>query len=306
MALGYGDKPQAGLGAENVFPISPLDKWKIRDHQVSMSFGHQVMVSMWQQAEALSCILRGGMWKPLSLVKEVRQGDTWQAVDPTELGRPAPYRVFGEDTCAQVRAMMTLGAREGTGKKIVRPDIEMGSKTGTTEKERGSLSSHVEMAAMEQLTLTNRNLTVAEWKELRRELKRQNPTDGGLYTSSIVVVGHLPDVDPVTGIDAGWDREVMVYVAIEEPRNREKFGSRVAGPTAMKLLCESLGLTEFGEVPVVVAEGTPEGFVTVDLSGEDAAPATSGPASIVLPETEGADAPWARFVTGDPRGRSER
>ena len=71
--LGYGQKPGAGLGFENAFPITPMDGWKVRDHQVSMSFGHQVMVSMWQQAEALSCILRGGVWKPLSLVREVRQ-----------------------------------------------------------------------------------------------------------------------------------------------------------------------------------------------------------------------------------------
>ena len=283
--LGYGQKPGAGLGHESVFPISKLEDWKVRDHQVSMSFGHQVMVSMWQQAEALSCILRGGTWKPLSLVREVRQGDLAQTVTPTELGRPAPYRVFSEETSAQVRAMMTLGAREGTGKKIVRPDIEMGSKTGTTEKERGSLSTHVELGKIQELIATDTRVTNDEWSAIRKELKRQNPTDGGLYTSSIVVVGHLPDPDPATGIDRGWGREVMVYVTIEEPRNREKFGSRVAGPTAMKLLGEALGLTTFGAEPVVRGEDAPAGFLALD-------PETAG-----LPEAPLEDAPWSRFVT---------
>ena len=284
--LGYGQKPGAGLGAENFFPVAGLDKWKMREHQVSMSFGHQVMVSMWQQAEALSCILRGGTWKPLTLVKELRQGELVEAIDPSALGRGGPRRVFSEDTSAKVRAMMTLGAREGTGKKIVRHDIEMGSKTGTTEKEKNSLSTHVELAAIEKIIDSGEQLTTAEWLDRRKQLKVQNPTDGGLYTSSIVVVGHLPVYDPETGVDLGWEREVLVYVTIEEPRKREKFGSRVAGPTAMKILSEALGLTEFGAEPVIL--GT-----FGEVASEGSATAPTGELS------EAADAPWTRFVTGE-------
>ena len=42
-------------------------------------------------------------------------------------------------------------------------------------------------------------------------------------------------------------REIMVLVVADEPRGKEKYGSRVAGPTAVAILREALGLTALGE-----------------------------------------------------------
>jgi hypothetical protein len=36
---------------------------------------------------------------------------------------------------------------------------------------------------------------------------------------------------------------------VEEPRGKERFGSRVAGPAAQRVLAEALGLTRNGCVP---------------------------------------------------------
>jgi hypothetical protein len=41
----------------------------------------------------------------------------------------------------------------------------------------------------------------------------------------------------------------MVFVVVEEPRGKERFGSRVAGPAAEAILAEALGLTRRGVVP---------------------------------------------------------
>jgi hypothetical protein len=44
-------------------------------------------------------------------------------------------------------------------------------------------------------------------------------------------------------------RKLMVFVVAEEPRGKERFGSRVAGPTAAAILCEALGITRDGAPP---------------------------------------------------------
>ena len=57
------------------------------------------------------------------------------------------------------------------------------------------------------------------------------------YTSSMCIWGRVE----------GSDREVMVYVVVDEPRGAQKYGSRVAGPTAVRILKEALGATRNGD-----------------------------------------------------------
>jgi hypothetical protein len=45
----------------------------------------------------------------------------------------------------------------------------------------------------------------------------------------------------------GGGREVLVLVVADEPRGTQKYGSRVAGPTAVRILEEALGRTRNGE-----------------------------------------------------------
>lgn len=259
--LGYGKKPGAGLGGENFMPLPPLSKWKVRNEQVSMSFGHNISVSLWQHAEALSAILRDGVWRPLTMIRAVRQGERRE---PVASERGAPRRVFRSGVGATVRDMMTLGARLGTGKKIVRDDIEMGTKTGTTWKEPGVLSTRVELKALAKHIERGEQLTSAEWRRERKALRAAHLGDKQEYTSSVIAVGHLPGEDP--------EREVMVLVVVDEPQ-KGKFGSQVAGPTAVAILAEALGLTENGQEHEVVLEG---GFAKLDAEAvlrADVAPA---------------------------------
>lgn len=273
--LGYGKRPNAGLGGENFWPLAPLSRWKVRNEQVSISFGHNISVSLWQHAENLSAILRDGIWRPLVLVRGVARGERYEAV-PSERGEPR--RVFRAGVGPIVRDMMTLGAREGTGDKIARDDIDMGTKTGTTWKEPGVLATRVEMRALAAHIQRGEQLTIDAWKAERKELARAHAGDKQQYTSSVIAVGHLPGGDPAD--------EIMVLVVVDEPQ-AGKFGSQVAGPTAVALLAESLGLTRAGVEKDVVLEG---GFMPLQVESESA-------------NDLGEEVPWRRFVTSAGEGR---
>ena len=52
------------------------------------------------------------------------------------------------------------------------------------------------------------------------------------------------------GRNFGSDSDTLVLVVVEEPRRGGKFGSDVAGPTAIALLEEALGWTAGGEALV--------------------------------------------------------
>lgn len=268
--LGYGKPPKAGLGGENFWPLKPLSGWRVRNEQVSISFGHNVAVSLWQHAENLSAILRDGVWQPLVLVRAIEQGDRRELV-PSERG--APRRVFAPGVGRIVRDMMTLGAREGTGEKIVRDDIEMGTKTGTTWKEPGVLPTAVEMAALAKHIQAGSQPTNEEWRRERKELARLYAGPQEAYTSSVVAVGHLPG--------QSIEDELMVLIVVDEP-DKGKFGSQVAGPTAVTLLAEALGLTKYGEEKEVVLEGD---FMPLELGDADV--------------DAGDDVPWMRFLGSD-------
>lgn len=247
--LGYGQKPHAGLGGENFAPLAPLTKWKVRNEQVSISFGHNIAVSLWQHAEGLTAVLRDGVWKPLTMISAVRQGERRE---PIASERGEPRRVFRSGVGGVVRDMMTLGARQGTGKKIVRDDIEMGTKTGTTWKELGVLSTRIEMQALARHIEAGDQLTNAEWRAERKALRNAHLGDKQEYTSSVVAVGHLPGGDP--------EREIMVMIVVDEPQ-KGKYGSQVAGPTAVAILAEALALTVNGIEHEVIEPG---GFATLD------------------------------------------
>jgi hypothetical protein len=66
-ALGYGRAPQTGLGPEldGAYPKLP---WKPVWQHASVSFGHEMTVTLWQHAAALATVIRGGEYLPLRLV----------------------------------------------------------------------------------------------------------------------------------------------------------------------------------------------------------------------------------------------
>lgn len=233
--LGYSRYPQSGLGGERAGMLPPLP-WKPSWSHASISFGHELMVTLWQHAAALATVVRGGEFLPLRLVDAVeQQGQRWP------IASAPSRRVFGREACEQVREMMMLGAREGTGAKVYDEQLVMGTKTGTAQKVPGEVCLHVEA----QHHLEHAGCTGA--RACRDQLKGKS-VHRTCYTSSMCAFGRLPDSD----------REVMVLVVVDEPRKGKKFGADVAGPAAAAILKEALGRTHGGVLSTTLS---PEGFV---------------------------------------------
>ncbi len=239
-ALGYGAPPGSGLPAEKSGRVPPLP-WTRIYTQASITFGHEFTTTLWQHATGLASILRGGVYRPLRLIRGVRQADEWFEL-PVEDGQ----RVFSPKTCAAIRDMMRMGAKEGTGKGVWREGLDMGTKTGTAEKVPAEVCLHVEMMERARRTAAGLPLDGAWYRSLRSKLKPHR----SCYTSSMCIVA------PTGGRD---EREVMVLVVVDEPRGPEKYGSKVAGPAAMAILSEALDLTRNGAEyePEVVAGFAP-------------------------------------------------
>lgn len=232
--LGYGEAPNVGLGRERGGHLTKLP-WKRAYTHASVCFGHEVGVTLWQHAAGLAAVLRGGEYRDLSLVRGIELGGNLYQIE-SEPGQ----RVFRQETCDQVREMMRLGAVEGTGKDLEAAVVKsgspiwFGSKTGTTEKESGVVCLHLE----QERNHANRGKRSSDpgfisFKSLKEKPK---PHDRACYVSSICVFGTAP----------GTDREVMVYLVADEALKNGKYGSKIAGPAAMKLLHEALGLTSNG------------------------------------------------------------
>jgi len=237
LRLGYGAPPLANLGPESGGYVPPLVRgtWKRRFTHASVSFGHEVSVTLWQHAAALATIARGGERLPLRLIRAVEQEDKrWEI--PLEGGT----RVLSQATCGQLRDMLALGARAGTGEAVAGtdacpelhvPGAYIGTKTGTTEKVETELCLHVE--------LEHNALAHADGgpcvKSCREELRGQRAHKGirrTCYTSSMCAIGRVgPD-----------KREVLVLVVVEDPRSKKKFGRDVAGSSAIEILRRAVGL----------------------------------------------------------------
>lgn len=247
--LHYNAAPHAALGPESsgFVPVLP---WKPNWTHASVSFGHELMVTTWQHAAGLATVLRGGEYLPLRLVDAVEQNGVRYL-----LPRAKPERVFAPETSEEIRAMMFLGAREGTGKPVAGPDVlpelEVGTKTGTAQKVPGEVCVHVDLAHQERHA-AERSVCSKACRQALRNAKRDH---GQCYTSSMCAFGRVP----------GTDREVMVFVVADEPR-KGKYGSRVAGPTTIAILKEALGVTRLGEKPVdeVLPGFAPSSLVTSD------------------------------------------
>jgi hypothetical protein len=247
--LGYGQAPKTGLGGERMGTLLALP-WSRKYTQASMCFGHEILTTMWQHAAALCTVVRGGHFRPLRIVKAVEQ---YGITKPVPLVEDLPNQArdsLSARTCEDVREMMMLGAREGTGKKVWRDDMIMGTKTGTAEKTPSELCLHAELQHNQEHDCHGN-------RACRRGLKGKKLHRGSCYTSSMCIFGRRPE----------GGREVMVLVIVDEPRGKRHFGSEVAGPAAITILREALGLTRLGEE--TTQAGT-DGFHAVSTQAEGA------------------------------------
>jgi len=268
LELGYARAPESGLGwaASGVVPALP---WQPNYSHASVCFGHELTTTLWQHAQALATIARGGNWRPLRLVRAVEFGP-----ERTEVPLPPGRAVFSPSTAAAVHAMMELGAREGTGRSLWEEGLGLATKTGTAERVPTELCAHLEAEFLQREGRAplkrERQALLAQPKPHRRS---------SCYTSSICVLGQLP----------GTDRQVMVLIVVEEPRGKEKYGSRVAGPAAKAILLEALGRTVRGEPP---AEILPGGFAVLEAQSESSTGVTEAPECSAVTGAAAADHPW--------------
>ncbi len=256
-ALHYGERPGSGLGGERPGYVAALP-WRTSWTHASVTFGHEIAVTLWQHAAALAAVVRGGDWLPLRVVSAVEQnGRSW------ELAAPAPEPVFSLTTSLEVRAMMQLGALEGTGRRVAGPDqLEhaiVGTKTGTPQKVPSEICGHLEMGHQEWHKARGTPCSRA----CRGSLKGARRPHRSCYTPSMCIFGRR----------AGSDSELMVLVVVDEPR-KGKFGGDVAGPAAVAIFKEAVGLTAMGEAPL---EDLVEGFA---------------PTGAAIRPVEAADQPW--------------
>jgi len=237
--LGYRERPGSGVGRESLRPFAETP-WSPAYTHASISFGHEISISLWQHTQALATILRGGRALPLRTISGVEWGDEYYRLLLEE-----GDQVYSEDTCRAVRSMLEEGALTGTGRRLTAREAKLGtpiellSKTGTTEKEAGVACLHLELDRNERNAGLEGGSAHPDFVPFSSLRGVPVPHGGSCYTSSICLAGRVP----------GSEREVMVLMVVDEPRARKKFGSDVAGPPAIRVLKEALGLT-MGGVPL--------------------------------------------------------
>jgi cell division protein FtsI/penicillin-binding protein 2 len=250
-ALHYGERPGSGLGGERAGYLAALP-WKTSWTHASVTFGHELSVTLWQHAAALATIARGGDWLPLRIVRAVEQGgQRW------ELQPPAPEPVFSVETCVEVREMMQLGAREGTGQRVAGPEALpgaiVGTKTGTPQKVPSEVCGHLEMGHRQW----HKERATPCSRACRASLKGAPMPHRSCYSPSMCIFGRREDSE----------REIMVLVVVDEPC-KGKFGGDVAGPAAVAIFKEAVGFTTLGEEPVYdLVEGFAPSETDVELQG---------------------------------------
>ncbi|MEO2144805.1 MAG: penicillin-binding transpeptidase domain-containing protein, partial [bacterium] len=217
VGLGLGRVPGAGLGPESAGYLPPLKKgsWNPTYTHASVSFGHEISVTLWQMAGALATIARGGGYRPLRMVREVRQGRERWPIEPE-----AEVRVLSFEACKQTLDMMRMGAMSGTGARVVGGGaLEelawFGSKTGTTEKEEGVPCSHLE--AEHQLHHRQEGSSCSS--SCFRTLRGKRSHSDSCYTSSMCLLGRLTQDGPM----------VLVLVVVDERGKGSRYGADAAG-----------------------------------------------------------------------------
>lgn len=231
-ALHYGERPRTGLGSERTGFLPPLP-WDAKYRHASVSFGYETQVTLWQHAAALLTIVRGGTWAPMRLLHAVEQAGRRYPLD-----EPVRERVFSPATCSDVRRMMVRGAVEGTGRRVASPEhlpgLVAGSKTGTAEKVAGEVCLHRELADQVRHQREGSRCSRA-CRGALQALGSAHPGRGCLTLSMALFA--RPEVG---------GRELFVLVVIDEPTLAGRYGSDTAGPVAVAVLREALGVTALG------------------------------------------------------------
>jgi cell division protein FtsI (penicillin-binding protein 3) len=116
-------KPVALELPERGQPMYPRD-WK-PINTLTIAYGHGIAVTPLHLLNGVAAMVDGGLMRPMTLMKR-------------DSAEPSPgRRVVAETTSAQMRQLLRLVVRGGTGKLADVPGYLVGGKTGTADKQQG-------------------------------------------------------------------------------------------------------------------------------------------------------------------------
>ena len=138
MALDVGTQVQrAYLGRFGLLDASAIELPEVgaplvpatwRDiNTMTISYGHGIAVSPLQLAESVAAVVNGGVRRQVTLIKH-------HGEQP-----PAGTRVLSVETSRQMRSLMRLVVRRGTGSKADAIGYRVGGKTGTADKQAAGI-----------------------------------------------------------------------------------------------------------------------------------------------------------------------
>lgn len=129
--LGLGRRTGIDLPAENGGKLGSWNQWRPIDKDC-VAFGHSVMVTLLQLAQAYGAIGNGGVLVPPRVARAFGEPDgEWHTVS-----MPEPRRAISAKAAARV-ALWSLGVVEskgGTGRRAAVFGFRVAGKTGTAEK----------------------------------------------------------------------------------------------------------------------------------------------------------------------------
>jgi cell division protein FtsI/penicillin-binding protein 2 len=129
-ALGFGSITGVTFPGEAGGKLRSPEHWSARSTP-TIAIGHEISVTPLQLTLAYAAIANGGVLMRPMLVREVRDasGAVVRRYQPE-----ASHRVFGEETSALMREMLTAVVDSGTAKAARVPGISIAGKTGTAQK----------------------------------------------------------------------------------------------------------------------------------------------------------------------------
>ncbi|MHA1550245.1 MAG: peptidoglycan D,D-transpeptidase FtsI family protein [Alphaproteobacteria bacterium] len=116
--FGFFEKLNTELG-ESARPLLPV-QWA-KSESATVSYGHGISVSPLQIITAVNTLINGGYYLPPRFT-------------PVTQNSFEAHPVISEETSRKMRALMYRIVEEGTGQKVKIDGIQIGGKTGTSEK----------------------------------------------------------------------------------------------------------------------------------------------------------------------------
>ncbi|MEE9318213.1 MAG: penicillin-binding transpeptidase domain-containing protein, partial [Rhodospirillales bacterium] len=104
-------------------PLTPT-RWR-EINTLTIAYGHGIAVSPLQLASGIGALVNGGLYVPPTLLKQ------------TDENRTRGKRILAAETSDQMRDLMRLVVRHGTGRKAAAEGYNVGGKTGTADKLAG-------------------------------------------------------------------------------------------------------------------------------------------------------------------------